>query len=165
MKETKAKRPKRPKRPIDQSTNRPSDQSTKLQNAMEYIVIHVAGAVYCLSDMIIFEMLQNATGELCMRIVVQIEDVLQETFVFEWSKIPTEVMQIYNYVNSKSSLKDNILYGTHIGRTQDHKYALMKFKKNPIGEYNTCPLVTSQDADASMFKDMLARMMQAKKLV
>lgn len=127
-------------------------------------MIHIAGAVYCLSDMIIFEIMQSIAGDRCMRVIVQIEDVVEETFVFQWSKIPSEVMEIYEYVNMKSSLRNNILTGTHIGRSQEHKYALMKFAKNPVGEYNTTPLTSSPDADASMFKDMLARMKHAKKL-
>lgn len=132
---------------------------------MEYIVIHIAGAVYSLSDMIIFELLQNVAGEMMMRVIVQIEDVLEETFVFNWSEIPSEVLEIYNYVNSKSSLKGGVLIGTHIGRKQDHQYALIKFDKNPIGEYNTHPLVNSQDADVNMFKRMHSIMKHAKNMV
>lgn len=132
---------------------------------MEYIVIHIAGAVYSLSDMIIFELLQNVAGEMMMRVIVQIEDVLEETFVFNWSEIPSEVLEIYNYVNSKSSLKGGVLIGTHIGRKQDHQYALIKFDKNPIGEYNTHPLVNSPDADVNMFKRMHSIMKHAKNMV
>lgn len=146
------------------SKEKPS-RTSKAEKKMEYIVIHVAGAVYCLSDMVIFELLRNVAGELMMRVIVQIEDVVEENHVFRWSEMPAEVLEIYNYVNSKSFFKHNILYGTHIGRKQDHQYALIKFDKHPVGENNTSPLVNSPDADPNIFKEMCMRMKHNKNIV
>ena len=115
--------------------------------------------------MIIFELLQNAAGEMMMRVIVQIEEVLEDTFMFNWSEIPSEVLEIYNYVNSKSSLKGGVLIGTHIGRKPEHQYTLIKFGKNPIGEYNTHPLITSPYANINMFKRLLSIMKHAKNIV
>lgn len=129
----------------------------------DYIVIHIAGAVYCLSEMIIFEILQNITGELVMRVIVQYEDILEDTFLYNWSEIPTSVLEIYTCVNSKSYIKDNILYGTHIGRKQDHEYVLVKFNKHPIGEYNqTSTEITSKETDITILNEIHSRMKYAK---
>ena len=129
---------------------------------MEYIVVHIAGAVYSLSDMIIFEILQKVGDQMYMQMIVQVEDVLEDIYVFKWSEIPKEIMEIYDYVNSKSTIERNILFGTHIARKENRNYGLINFKENPIGKYGT--IRESIEYDPSIFTRMLRILKCAKNL-
>lgn len=122
------------------------------------VVVHIAGAVYSCGDIILFEMLRDMLGQLYMRVTVQIEQIMQETYIFNYNEIPTEMKEIFEYVNDNSFVKNDILYGTHILRKDDTLYTVMGFKKNPIGE--EIVIFTTGDAyDADTYK-MLARQMK-----
>jgi hypothetical protein len=105
-------------------------------NSIECILVHVAGAVYQSGDTIVFEVHQHIGGHMYLSVVVQCEEILEDTYTFRWDKIPAEVGVIYEYINSKSSMDDNILFGTHIARPDDRVYAICKFRSPVIGTYS-----------------------------
>ena len=63
----------------------------------------MCGAVYCITDMIIFELLKNMSdNQLYLSVIVQYNDERDEaTTMFKWGEIPKDIMDIYNYVDKK----------------------------------------------------------------
>jgi hypothetical protein len=59
---------------------------------------------------------------------------MEEVYVFNWDEIPTEVRDIYEYVNTYSSMCNGVLFGTHILRKDNRQYVLAKMSKNPLGQ-------------------------------
>lgn len=141
-------------------------------NKMDAVTIDVAGAIYSLSDMIIFEVMRKFTGELSMRVIVQIEDVIEQIFTYDWDKIPSEVMELYSYTTTKSYFKNKVLFGTHLGRKEDRNYALMSFDRYPIGEYSIAmdsekpsgPESYILEKDEGMFSRILKKLKHVKNI-
>ena len=106
----------------------------KMQNIFPCIVVHIAAAVYSCGDTITFEILQDIPGQLYLRVILQYEEIMEDVCVFNWDQIPTEVRDIYEYVNANSSMRNGILFGTHILRKDNRNYALAKMSENPIGQ-------------------------------
>ncbi len=105
-----------------------------MQNIFPCFVVHIAAAVYSCGDTITFEMLQDITGQLYLRVILQYEEIMEEVYVFNWDQIPAEVRDIYEYANTYSSLRNGVLFGTHILRKDDRQYVLAKMSKNPLGQ-------------------------------
>ena len=102
----------------------------------DFIRVHIAGAVYCITDMIIFEVLQKIGDQYYLYMTIQENEIEEVNFLFRWDEIPKNVMDIYEYVNSTSLLEITgehyVLYGNHIGRKNNHKYTLCKYINNPL---------------------------------
>lgn len=102
----------------------------------EFIRVHTAGAVYCITDMIIFDVLKKIGDQYYLYMTIQQNEIEEQSFLFKWDEIPKNVMEIYEYVKSTSIIEiyDDIytLYGNHIGRKNNHKYTLCKYINSPF---------------------------------
>ena len=108
-------------------------QEAKRTMSSDCIVVHISGAVYSGGDTIIFKMLQQFTGDLYLSVIVQCEEIFEDVYTFSWDKIPEDVRCVYEYVNSKSFIRNNILFGAHLGRRDKRTYALCN-TNNSVGE-------------------------------
>lgn len=126
------------------------------------VLVHIVGAVYSGGDTITFEVLQQIGGQMYLSAVVQCEQVLEDTYTFGWDKIPDEVMDIYKYVNSKSTLEEGILFGPHILRPDSNTYALCKFKSPVIGA--TRQITEWSEITPSFFRHFARDMKKFKQL-
>lgn len=93
--------------------------------------IGIAGAIYCATDMIIMEKFKDINSKISyLKVTVTIDDVIEKSMIYQMNKLPAYLEKIYNYVDKTSVLDYNIendmytLYGDHIGRLQDYKFAL-----------------------------------------
>jgi hypothetical protein len=133
-----------------------------INNSIACVLVHITGAVYSSGDTIVFEVQQHIGGNMYLSVVVQCEEILEDTYTFRWDKIPEEVRYIYEYVNSKSCIQDNILFGTHIARPDDRKYAICKFGSPVIGK---CSQVSEwSEMTPSFFKHFERQMKRVKNL-
>lgn len=117
----------------------------------EFLRVHIAGAVYCITDMILFDILKKIGDQYYLQMCIQINEFEEKRFIFRWDEIPKDVSEIYEYVNVTSVLEATsngsyILYGNHIGRRQDHKYVLINFLNDPFNN-------TAVDSDYSELDD------------
>lgn len=126
------------------------------------ILEHTAGAVYSLGDTIIFEALLH-NDDKYMKVVVQYDDIMFDTYIFKSEDVPTDVMQIYDYVKSKSIIRHNILLGPHILRNDNRTYALTKLCVN-IGQTTQLKLADCAEYDNDMFARLLRNMKHVKQL-
>lgn len=114
-----------------------------------FLRINIVGAIYCITDMIIFEVLQKG-DEQYLNICIQINEDDERVFLFKWDHIPENIRVIYEYVKDTSIIEesDNIftLYGNHIGRRNNHKYVLANFMSNPLNHV-VVDIVESSDMD------------------
>jgi hypothetical protein len=101
---------------------------------IDTVVVHIAGAVYSCGDVMVFKVLQQIGGSSYLNVVVQCEQICEDSYTFRWDNIPEEVREIYEFVNNKSCLSKSILFGPHIGRIDENRYAICKFDKQVIGE-------------------------------
>lgn len=134
-----------------------------IMSKVDCIVVHVAGAVYSCGDTIVFEVLQQIGGQMYLSVVVQCEQVLENTYTFRWDNIPDDVSSLYEYVNCKSSMHNDVLFGTHIARPDDREYAICKFLKPVIGE--TREITEWQEATPSFFKHFVRQLKKTKNIV
>jgi len=105
-------------------------------NKSDFICVHIAGAVYCITDMVIFEVLKKIGDQYYLHMIIQRDEIEEIKFLFRWDEIPKNVLDIYEYVKSTSILEINdnyyTLYGNHIGRKNNHKYILNNYINNPF---------------------------------
>jgi hypothetical protein len=142
------------------------------QYSIECTQAHMAGAIYCMTDMIIFTVYKAlTTNKQYLHICITYDDEMSEMLgMFEWENVPTDIMQIYDYVSSKSctmmSSDHYKLYGTHIGRTKDYKMHIGSFNTDPN---NSCNLHIIQSSDVTnqigdLIKEIGENMCITKKL-
>jgi hypothetical protein len=120
-----------------------------LANKNDFFRIHIAAAVYCITDMIIFNVLQKYNDGYYLHIVIQKNEIEEVSFLYKWCDIPKCIAEMYQYVISKSNIEidqynNYVLYGTHIGRSKDYKYTLNRFDYDPLNyveieEETICP--------------------------
>lgn len=118
--------------------------------AIECIRVKIAAAVYSITDMVVFEVYKKISEDTYYLVATLQENEFNEKVaVFQWEDIPTDIMDIYDYVTATSVLeqKDDtcILYGTHIGRRNNHKYILAQYLKHPCQEDTLQLLATHKD--------------------
>lgn len=135
---------------------------SKASESIDCVLVHVSGAVYSCGDTIIFEVLQQVGGQFYLSAVVQCEQVLEDTYTFRWDKIPDDVSELYKYVNNKSTIDNDILFGTHIARPDDRMYAICKFKTPFIGQMRE--ITEWSEATPTFFKHFLRQMKKIKKI-
>lgn len=145
---------------------------TVSQNTQDFFTYHMCGAIYCLSDMIIFEVLSNTYDQYYLRTILQQDDLNVTEYTFSWDNIPVDIKDIYNYVNETSTLEhiDNkvVLYGTHIGRHQNNKYKLMEMGINMFKEMKSDVSDKNNKMDketTKMFYEIAENMRIVKKLI
>lgn len=103
----------------------------------EFLRVHIAGAVYCITDMIVFDVLKKIGDQYYLHMCIQINEFEEKNFLFRWDEIPNDVSDIYEYVKSTSIVQitpngSYTLYGDHIARCNSHKYTLIKFPNDPF---------------------------------
>ena len=118
--------------------------------------------------MIIFELLKNMSdNQLYLSVIIQYNDECDEaTSTFEWDKIPKDIFDIYDYVNSTSVLEiqndEIILYGNHIGRYQNHKYVLTKFIRNP---YDFTEVKAEKEYEGTCMQELITNIADTMRIV
>jgi hypothetical protein len=131
------------------------------KNKVDCVTIHVAGAVYCLSDSIYFEILRGISGELCLRTTIDIEDG-SICYTYKWSDVPSEIMELYDLVDSKSFMNSKyVLFGCHLLRKSNNIYAITKFPTNPIGKTDRVSVDDISGYDGKIFSSLLHRVKRA----
>jgi hypothetical protein len=137
----------------------------------------MAGAIYYLTDMILFEVYNSLSDNeqyLCMTVTKDDETVVT-TEIYRWQNVPTYVMDIYKYVANTSKIVTHCsqqgcykLYGNHIGRCKDYQMHLASFASDPLDQnaLHILPIAgasTSENNDA-IIKDIRETMTTVKKL-
>lgn len=141
--------------------------------SIECTLEKVAAAVYCITDMVVFQVYKTISDDKYYLVVIlQQDDINEHVNVFEWEDVPQDIMDIYSYVSSTSVMeqKDDtyILYGNHIGRNKDHKYVLMQYITNPCMDEKLHILSLHENVDENVMKcytDICENMKIVKKLV
>lgn len=140
-------------------------------NPVDCIKIHMAGAVYCITDMIIFEIYKDIHSmDYYLNVVITQDEMTEYRTIFRWDQIPEDVMEIYDYVNHTSALEINdnsyVLYGTHIGRIHNHKYKLMTSLNEHLNTYEVIDQSFRRDTEqvTNMCKDIAENMRIVKGL-
>lgn len=89
--------------------------------------------VYCITDVIIFNIYTDIKGAKYLCIVITEDDQeIGEPVYFKWNNIPPSIYTIYKYAKfySKTIFDENTntytIYGTHIGRKNEKEYVLAK---------------------------------------
>jgi len=143
-----------------------------VQTVQAYIC-GMAGAIYCATDMIIMEKFkEKGADKYYLKVTVTIDDVVEKTATYEMTKLPTYLQEIYDYVNETSIIEYSFqngmytLYGDHIGRARDYKFALGKFTVNPLaqGVVHTLPLEENGDALDEILVDISDKMIATKSI-
>ncbi len=122
--------------------------------------IDIVGAVYCITDMIFFEVFKQITEhKYYMKVIITIDDIKEISTLFSWDSVPKSIMDIYDYVKHTSFIEANsdmsyTLYGTHIGRRKDYKYSLITFLQNPTSE-EELNMLDIQTKDVDDDKDII----------
>lgn len=113
---------------------------------------NIAGAIYCITDMIIFQEYKEIAGDSkYLEVIVTIDDINEEQAIYKWSDIPEHIFDIYEYVSKTSSMTDNVLRGNHLGRVRDYKMEIARFPTNPI---NDCELQIINTKDNKQLYDI-----------
>jgi len=131
---------------------------------MEFTRLHIAGAFLSNADCIYFEVLKKISDQYHMLVTIS-QDHDEEYFLFPWDMIPQNIMNIYEYINSKSSLdQDNVLTGCHMSRKGDDVYEVAKYPKNAIG--NDVKIMDSQISmyDEERFREIWITLKSVKNL-
>lgn len=107
----------------------------------------MAGAIYCCTDMIIMEKYKEQNKDnFFLKVTVTIDDVVEKSATYEMNNLPNYIKRIYDYVSETSVIeydyknKMYTLYGDHICRARDYKFALGKFSTNPLAQDKTYTL-------------------------
>jgi hypothetical protein len=140
---------------------------------VECIRTHVSGAVYSITDMIIFNEYKDLhSSDKYLNVVVLEDDIIEHKTVFLWTEIPEDIMDILQYVTKTSSLEydenDNmVLYGNHIGRVKNYRYNLMTFLGNGFDIYEVVDKSQKTDEDRiiKICSEIAENMKIVKKLV
>ena len=121
-----------------------------------------AGAVYSLGDTIVFEILKHNNDQY-IRVIVQYEDIMYDTYIFKYHEIPTEVMQIFDYIRLKSFVRNHIMLGPHILRSSDNTHAICRLRAMP-GQTTRLNIEEAVEYDHNMFTRLLGDMRKMKQL-
>jgi hypothetical protein len=121
-----------------------------------------AGAVYSLGDTIVFEILKHNDDQY-MRVIVQYEDIMYDTYIFKYHEIPTEVMQIFEYVRANSFVRNHIMLGPHILRSNNNTYAISRLRVMP-GQTTRLNTEDAVEYEQNMFARLLRDMRRMKQL-
>ena len=133
----------------------------------------MAGAIYCATDMIIMQKFkQKCKPNYFLKVTITIDDVVEKTVLYKMDNIPQYVQEIYNYVNNTSVLEYDsknemyTLYGDHICRARDYKFALGKFPSNPLSQEHTLSMcdLDSDDVLDEILVDICKKMKAANKI-
>lgn len=140
---------------------------------------NMVGAIYYLTDMILFEVYNSLSDNeqyLCMTITKDDETVVY-TDIYEWQNVPTYVMDIYEYVTNTSKLVPDCsqqgcykLYGNHIGRCKDYQMHLASFASDPLNPnmlhiLQTRDMISASENNDAFIKDIRDTMTTVKNLV
>jgi hypothetical protein len=128
--------------------------TTKIE--ADCVTIHVAGAVYCLSDSVYFEVLKEIGGMLYLRTIIEVEDGIIN-YTFRWREVPSEIMELYELADIKSFMRNSILFGCHLLRKSNNIYAITKFSANPIGKTDKVSIDDVSEYNGEMFRSLLSR--------
>ena len=147
-------------------------------NDENYIVndcskVEICGSRYAVSDIIIFEILENKNRDYYMRVIIYQDDNIKMIFTFYWDKIPVDVMDIYKYVKNTSTTEYNddddimIIYGEHIGRTKNNKFKIIEIEKEKYNQISDNVVITNklERQEIKMFFDIAENMRIVKKLL
>lgn len=118
---------------------------------MESIIVHMSGAIYSTNDVIIFKVLKVIGEQYYMEVLLLYEEVMEDTFIFRWDQIPEAVLQIYNFITSKSGIINKTLFGPHLFKNDEKIYCIRKINKNIIGQTLTIDLNPSKSYYTEMF--------------
>ena len=121
-----------------------------------------AGAVYSLGDKIVFEVLKHNDDQY-MRVIVQAEEIMYDTYIFKYHETPIDVMQIFDYVRSKSFIRNHIMLGPHILRSSDNTYAISRLRVIP-GEITILNTEVAEEYEQKLFARLLRNMRKMKQL-
>jgi hypothetical protein len=136
----------------------------------EFLRIHIAGAVYCITDMILFDVLQKIGDQYYLHMCIQINEFEEKRFIFRWDEIPKDVSDIYEYVKQTSVVEATsngsyTLYGNHIGRHQDHKYVLINYLNDPFNDMEFDSDYSELDDENTKFIAEIAENMRIVKML
>lgn len=140
---------------------------------VECIRTHVSGAVYSITDMIIFSEYKDLhSSDKYLNVVALEDDIKEHNAVFLWADIPEDIRDILEYVTKTSSLErdenDNmVLYGNHIGRIKNYRYNLMTFLGDGFDIYEVVNKSQKKDEDTiiKICSEIAENMRIVKKLV
>ena len=108
----------------------------KMLPDVQYTKINVAGAIYYSTDMIIFEEYEDTDSARYLHIITLEDDIKESRTVIAYSDLPEDLVHLYEYVKSTSSIETKeqqyVLYGNHIGRSKNYKFRIMSFPDNPF---------------------------------
>lgn len=132
-------------------------------------VREIVAALYCITDMIIFKVMEDIyTGEKIVSVCITINDVNDTTFVVPFDSMDSALVNIYNYVKSKSlNVFDDGIYfirGTHICRQAERNYSLFSYQGNPIGDTTDYTIMFPDGEQIGIYEDINRNMIAAKRL-
>lgn len=133
------------------------------------IVINMIAAVWYLTDMIIFNVLDDKKNNITVvEVCITINDFEENVFTIPFNSMDPMLKTIYNYVFAKSNLTfDNdkfTLIGTHIGRKRDYKYTMFNLDKNPIGTSVKYELKNPTQEEIDLYTDIYNTMINVKQI-
>lgn len=101
-----------------------------------------------------------------LQVIITIDDIFEKTATFQWEDIPDYVADIFEYVSNSSALEEDTdcykMYGSHIGRPQDHKYLLATIPKPYTLPH--IPFSNSEEDILQMLASISSKMKIIKKL-
>jgi hypothetical protein len=130
---------------------------------MDFTVLYMSGAVYCMSDCIYFKVLHKIGYQYHLYITIS-ENEKDHNYLFAWNNIPEDVMKIYEYVNNASFFGEkHILFGCNIARKNDNIYSLIKYPENPIGQDIIIHYSDLSEYNKNLFKRLWETLKKVKK--
>lgn len=136
----------------------------------DFLRVHIVGAVYCITDMILFDILKKIGDQYYLQMCIQVNEFEEKRFLFRWDEIPKDVLDIYEYVKVTSVLEATpngsyTLYGNHIGRRQDHKYVLINYLNDPFNDIEVDSDYSQLDDENTKFIAEIAENMRVVKML
>lgn len=129
--------------------------------------LSIVGGLYSLSDMIFFEVLEKA-GQTYIRVILQEDDTEagEALFAFAYEDMPVDIRDIYKYVKDTSTVDDEVIYGTHIGKHQNKRYRLIDIDENTFKDLHNLELTDKMPKEyISKFSNIAENMRIVKELI
>jgi hypothetical protein len=133
--------------------------------------VNIAGAVYYLNDIIVFELYKALTSDqqYLKMILTKDDETAEAISVFDWNDVPSDVLNIYKYVASTSYITYTEgscykLMGNHIGRIKDYKMHIFSSLDNPLEEGYIINLANVTNKSDAFVKEISQNMTIVKKL-
>lgn len=145
-------------------------EPTMLNFASSANVKEMVAAVYSVTDMIIFKVMEDEFTQTCIvEVCITIDDINDTCFTIPFSEMDEALLNVYNFVKSKSSMEvvdgtSLSVRGTHIGRAREYNYSLFTLMGNPIGDIANYSITYPSDEQIEIYENMNRNMIAVKRL-